>query len=488
MGAVDLVVQVESAGGIARGLQRVGRAGHLVGRTSKGRMLAKTGGDLIESAALARGMLDGRVEALRVPNNCLDILTQQVIACVAVDRWDVPALFDLIRGAYPYRDLTPSAFDGVLRLASGRFRVEALRDLKPRITWDRVHNTLRALPGTKQLAVVGGGAIADTGQYPLYLGEGGPRLGELDEEFVLERRAGDTFVLGTSTWRITVIEPQKVVVAAAEGRSALMPFWRGEAAGRTSELGAVVGELCRLATERRDDPDVVPWLVDRYKLAPDSARSLLGMIARQKKQAGAVPDDRTVLVEAFTDPAGETGLAVLTPFGHRLHHALKLVLSARPARAVGDRGRGDARRRRHPVPAAGDRLAADGPLRRAHGLRRVRRDPQRPGRQPAVRPPVPPERRAGAAHAASRPVEADASLAPAVAGEGLAASRPQVPRFPDRGRDLPRMFRRRPRPAEAPRIPRRPRVGRDPGRHAPGRNLVAVHVGADVPVPIKISV
>ena len=172
MGAVDLVVQVESPGGIARGLQRVGRAGHLVGRTSKGRMLAKTGGDLIESAALARGMLDGRVEALRVPTNCLDILTQQVIACVAVDRWDVPALLDLIRGAYPYRDLMPSVFDGVLRLASGRFRVEALRDLKPRITWDRVHNTLRALPGTKQLAVVGGGAIPDTGQYPLYLGEG----------------------------------------------------------------------------------------------------------------------------------------------------------------------------------------------------------------------------------------------------------------------------------------------------------------------------
>ncbi|MDB5349731.1 MAG: Lhr-like helicase [Planctomycetota bacterium] len=328
MGAVDLVCQVESPGGIARGLQRVGRAGHLVGRTSKGRMLAKTSGDLVETAALARAMLDGQVEALRVPSNCLDVLTQQIIACVAVDKWEVPALFDLMRRAYPYRDLTPSAFESTLRLASGRFRVEALRDLKPRISWDRVHNVLRPLPGTKQLAVVGGGAIPDTGQYPLYLGEGGPRLGELDEEFVLERRVGETFVLGTSTWRITAIEPQKVVVAPAEGRSAMMPFWRGEGAGRTAELGAAVGVMCRQIAERREDPDVLPWLIDHYHLDDEAARSLLGVISRQIRQAGAVPDDRTVLVETFTDPSGETGLAVLTPFGHKLHHALKLVLGA----------------------------------------------------------------------------------------------------------------------------------------------------------------
>ena len=335
MGAVDLVCQVESPGGVARGLQRVGRAGHLVGRTSKGRLLAKTPGDLIESAALARAMLDGEVEPLQIPSNCLDILTQQVIACVAVDKMTVAAMFDLVRGAYSYRDLTPSAFDAVLRLASGRFRVEALRDLKPRISWDRVHNILRPLPGTKALAVIGGGAIPDTGHYPLYLGEGGPRLGELDEEFVHERRVGETFVLGTSTWRITAIEPQKVVVARAEGRSALMPFWRGEAAGRTFELGAAVGSLCRQVADRRDDPALLDWLMELYRLDSESAKSLVGMIGRQMRQAGAVPDDRTVLVEAFVDPAGETGLAVLTPYGHRLHHALRLILGARLRERLG---------------------------------------------------------------------------------------------------------------------------------------------------------
>lgn len=335
MGAVDLVCQVESSGSVARGLQRVGRAGHLVGRTSKGRMLAKTTGDLIESAALARAMLDGEVEPLRVPSNCLDILTQQVVACVAVDRMSVTAMFDLVRGAYPYRELTPAAFDGVLRLASGRFRAEAIRDLKPRISWDRVHNVLRPLPGTKSLAVLGGGAIPDTGQYPLYLGEGGPRLGELDEEFVLERRVGETFVLGTSTWRITAIEPQKVVVERAEGKSALAPFWRGESAGRTYELGAVVGSLCRQVADRRDDPTVRDWLMDTYCLDAESAGAVVGVVGRQIRQAGAVPDDRTVLVEAFTDPTGETGLAVLTPFGHRLHHGLKLAIGARLRERLG---------------------------------------------------------------------------------------------------------------------------------------------------------
>ncbi len=328
MGAVDLVCQVESPGGVARGLQRVGRAGHLVGRTSKGRLIAKSSGDLVESAALARAMLDGEVERLKVPVNALDILTQQVVACVAVDTWEVPALFDLVRCAYPYRDLTASAFEGVLRLASGRYRASTIRDLKPRISWDRVRNTLRPLPGTKRLAVTSGGAIPDTGQYPLFLGEGGPRLGELDEEFVLEQRVGGTFVLGSSTWRITAIEPHKVVVAAAEGRSALMPFWRGEGTGRTTELGLAVGRLCRELAEKRDEPGVLPWLVENYRVDEPSARTLLGLISRQMRQAGAVPDDRTILIETFKDPAGETGLAVLTPFGHKRHHALKLVLGA----------------------------------------------------------------------------------------------------------------------------------------------------------------
>ena len=335
MGAVDLVCQVESPGSVARGLQRVGRAGHLVGRTSKGRLIAKTPGDLLESAALARAMLQGDVEFLKVPTNCLDVLAQQVIACVAVDRWSVPDLFDLVRGAYPYRGLTPEAFEAVLKLASGRFQLEALRDLRPRISWDRVHNELHSLPGSAQLALVGGGTIPDTGQYPLYLGESGPKLGELDEEFVLERRVGETFVLGTSTWRIESIEPQRVVVSPAAGRSAFVPFWRGESVGRTPELGAAVGELCRELVERRQEAGVLDWLEREYKLDADSAELLNDFIGRQARQSGAVPDDRTIVVETFRDQAGELGLAVLSPFGAKFHHGLKLVLQGRLRERLG---------------------------------------------------------------------------------------------------------------------------------------------------------
>jgi ATP-dependent Lhr-like helicase len=329
MGAVDLVCQIESPGAISRGLQRVGRAGHLVGRASKGRLIAKTTADLLESAALARAMLEGQVEVVRVPVNCLDVLAQQVVACVAMDAWDAPALFDLVRGAYPYRDLTAPAFEAILKLVSGRFHMAVFRDLRARVSWDRVHNRLNALPGTAQLALVGGGTIPDTGNFPLYLGDGGPRIGELDEEFVLERRVGDTFVLGTSSWRIEAIEPQRVLVGPAAGRSALMPFWRGEAAGRTVELGTVVGALTRELAARRDDPEVLAWLQAEYRLDPASARLLRDYVARQVRHVGAAPDDRTVLVETFRDPAGELGLAVLTPYGARFHNALRLLLQAR---------------------------------------------------------------------------------------------------------------------------------------------------------------
>ncbi len=329
MGAVDLVCQVESPGNVARGLQRVGRAGHLVGRVSKGRLIAKTTSDLLETAALAQAMTRGEVETLHVPSCCLDVLAQQVVACVAVDRWEARKLFDLVRCAYPYRNLTAEAFESVLKMISGRFPTEPFRDLRARVSWDRVHHRLLPLPGTARLAVTGGGTIPDTGQYPVHLGEDGPRLGELDEEFVLERRVGETFVLGSATWRIESIQPLRVVVSRAEGHSAMMPFWRGEDSPRSSELGAAVGALCRRIGEDLNNPSLLTWLEAECHLESKAAEALRDYVARQIRIAGAAPDDRTVVIETFRDPAGDLGLAVLTPFGGRLHHALKLVFQAR---------------------------------------------------------------------------------------------------------------------------------------------------------------
>ncbi len=216
-----------------------------------------------------------------------------------------------------------------MRLISGRFPTPDFRDLRARVVWDRVHNRLAALPGTARLALVGGGTIPDTGQFPVYLGEGGPRLGELDEEFVYERRVGESFVLGNSTWRIVAIEPHRVVVAKAEGQSAVMPFWRGEGSSRSAELGEAVGSLCREVSQRLDDPELVPWLERECRLTSTAAMSVRKYIMRQQRLAGAVPDDRTIVVESYLDQAGELGLAVLTPFGGRLHHALKLALMGR---------------------------------------------------------------------------------------------------------------------------------------------------------------
>ncbi len=328
MGAVDLVCQVESPGDVARGLQRVGRAGHAVAGVGKGRILAKTPSDLLEAAAVCRAMLQGEIERLIVPRACLDVLAQQVVACVAVRPWDVRELYELFRSAYSYVDLTAEAFESVLLMLSGRFSPADFRDLRPRISWDRVHNRLLALPGTAQAALVGGGTIPDTGQFPVYLGDGGPRLGELDEEFVHERRVGEAFSLGTATWRIEAIDAHRVLVSPAPGVPAVTPFWRGETTSRSFDLGTAVGALAREIAGRLDDPGLIPWLEAECRLEPEAGARLRSYIASQKRLTGIVPSDQTVLVESFLDPAGEHGLAVITPFGRKLHQALAIALMA----------------------------------------------------------------------------------------------------------------------------------------------------------------
>jgi ATP-dependent Lhr-like helicase len=344
MGAVDLVAQVVSPGNIARGLQRVGRAGHLVGQKSKGRLIPRTLPDLLEQAVLVHEMAAGSVEEVRCPQNCLDVLAQQVVAMAAVDNCDVPALYALVRRGYPYRELSPQALETVLEMVSGRYRFApgadapaspgSLAALQPRVSWDRINNQLLALPGTRQLALVSGGTIPDTGQYGVYTGNG-VRLGELDEEFIYERRVGDVFLLGTTPWRLEGVEADRVRVTPAEGAPALVPFWRGEGTGRTRDLGTAIGRFLRELAGRVDAPDCLEWLERDYFLDPPAARSLRHYLRCQQAAAGHVPTDWTLLVEASRDQLGDWQLMVLSPLGSRLHLTLRLALENRLRQRLG---------------------------------------------------------------------------------------------------------------------------------------------------------
>ena len=333
MGAVELVCQVESSGNIARGLQRVGRAGHLVGQQSKGRLIPKMLPDLLEQAVLAREMAAGRVEWLKIPVNCLDVLSQQLVAMVSTESWSVTDLYALVRRSYAYRDLTAAAFESVVEMLSGRYPSEAFRDLKPRLSWDRIHNRLHALPGSKQLALVNGGTIPDTGQFAAYIDGSGTRVGELDEEFVYERRLGDVFLFGTTAWRITNIGDDRVSVERAEGAPAVLPFWRGEKVARSPDLGRAMGGFLREVMDRliRGDTDdsLSAWVMTECHTDVNAAHNLLFHLRRQIEIGGELPSERALLVEAFRDQTGDWHLAIAAPLGSRFHLALRFALEAR---------------------------------------------------------------------------------------------------------------------------------------------------------------
>ncbi len=327
MGAIDLVCQVESPKSVARGLQRVGRAGHLYKQASKGRFIPKTRADLLEIAAITRAMRYGLVAPLRIPHHPLDILAQQIVAMVAMEDWKVDELFRFVRQAYPYQDLPYPLFLQVLEMLSGRFALGAFKDLKPRISWDRANEMLYPLPGSQRVAIVNGGAIPETGQFGCYLPDG-TKLGELDEEFVYEARIGDLFVLGTNTWRVREIGMDRVVVEPAPDRLAQMPFWHGEFFSRGFELGAYLGALLRELEARIDHPSVEEWLRVECCLDANAASNLREYLLDQRERGGTIPNDRTILIEGFRDELGNLRLAILSPYGGRVHLAWRLALLA----------------------------------------------------------------------------------------------------------------------------------------------------------------
>jgi ATP-dependent Lhr-like helicase len=325
MGAVDLVLQVESPKSVARGLQRIGRAGHGVQDVSKGRIFPKFRADLLECAVVCRLMREGRIEPTVVPRNALDVLAQQIVAIAAATEQDVAVddLFELVTRTHSYAELPRTLLENVLDMLDGRYPSKEFGELRARIVWDRLGGTIRPRKGARALAVTNAGTIPDRGLYAVVLGDG-RRVGELDEEMVYEARPGQTFLLGATSWRIEEIQRDRVVVSPAPGVPGAVPFWKGDGIGRPKELGRAIGEFARWAVDADEHE-----LTERYDLDERAARNLLDFLREQQAATRVLPSDRTIVVERFRDEIGDWRLCVLSPYGGRIHAAWALALSAR---------------------------------------------------------------------------------------------------------------------------------------------------------------
>ncbi|MGA7204622.1 MAG: DEAD/DEAH box helicase, partial [Specibacter sp.] len=341
MGAVDLVIQVESPPSVASGLQRVGRAGHQVGEISVGLLFPKHRADLLHSAVTVERMLAGHIEPLSVPANPLDILAQQTVAATALGGIDVDEWFDTVRRSAPFAALPRSAYDATLDLLAGRYPSDEFAELRPRIIWDRVGGTITGRPGAQRLAVTSGGTIPDRGLFGVYIvgdsaastgsttgaNKGGRRVGELDEEMVYESRVGDVFALGATSWKIEDITFDRVLVTPAFGQPGKLPFWKGDSLGRPVELGRALGAFIRevsAAPKKQALARCKATGLDDW-----AANNLIGYLDEQKAATSQVPDDTTLMVERFHDELGDWRVVLHSPFGMPVHAPWALAVAAR---------------------------------------------------------------------------------------------------------------------------------------------------------------
>ena len=323
MGAVDLVIQVESPKSVTRGLQRIGRAGHGLGETSKGRIFPKYRGDLLECAVVARRMREGEIEETVIPQNPLDVLAQHLVSMAALDEWEVDEVERLVVATESFHDLSREQLENVLDMLDGRYPSDRFADLRPRIVWDRTGGTIHGRKGSRSLVVTNAGTIPDRGLYSVNLPDG-RRVGELDEEMVYEARPGQTFLLGATTWRIEEITRDRVIVTPAPGAPGAVPFWKGDGIGRPAELGRAIGAFSREAVSREPGE-----LAAEYDLDPRAANNLVTYLREQQQATRVVPSDETIVVERFRDEIGDWRLCILSPYGGRVHSAWGLALAAK---------------------------------------------------------------------------------------------------------------------------------------------------------------
>ncbi len=323
MGAVDLVIQVESPKSVSRGLQRVGRAGHSLGEVSRGRIFPKFRADLLECAVVAKRMREGAIEETVIPQNPLDVLAQQLVAMAALDEWEIDEVEHLVTASQPFHELSREQLENVLDMLDGRYPSDRFAELRPRIVWDRTAGTMHGRKGARSLVVTNAGTIPDRGLYGVHLPDG-RRVGELDEEMVYEARPGQTFLLGATTWRIEEITRDRVIVTPAPGVPGAVPFWKGDGIGRPAELGRAIGAFAREAVSREPKE-----LAAEYDLDRRAAENLVAYLREQQAATRVVPSDETIVVERFRDEIGDWRLCILSPYGGRVHAAWGLALAAK---------------------------------------------------------------------------------------------------------------------------------------------------------------
>ncbi len=323
MGAVDLVIQVESPKSVTRGLQRIGRAGHGIGETSKGRIFPKYRGDLLECAVVARRMREGEIEETTIPQNPLDVLAQHLVSMAALDEWRIDDVEQVVTATEPFHELSREQLENVLDMLDGRYPSDRFAELRPRIVWDRTQGTMHGRKGARTLVVTNAGTIPDRGLYGVHLPDG-RRVGELDEEMVYEARPGQTFLLGATTWRIEEITRDRVIVTPAPGAPGAVPFWKGDGIGRPAELGEAIGAFAREAVSREPAE-----LAAEYDLDERAANNLVTYLREQQQATRVVPSDQTIVVERFRDEIGDWRLCILSPYGGRVHAAWGLALAGK---------------------------------------------------------------------------------------------------------------------------------------------------------------
>jgi ATP-dependent Lhr-like helicase len=325
VGSVDFIVQVSSPLSVSGGLQRLGRAGHRLSAVSKGVIIPKTRGDLVKSCFLAEEMLDGRIEKERIPANCLDILAQHIVSMCCVEKWHENDLYNLVRQAFSYRNLRENDFRKVLSMLAGDYEHKEDIPAKPRIIWDRQNQTVEGSAYSKMLALSGSGTIPDRGMFPVYLEDYKTRVGELDEEFVFESRIGDKFMLGSTPWRITRIDKNRVIVAPTSAIGASAPFWKGDGIGMPFEQAAAFGKFLRNSMEQIENDTFIENALKSSLLDEAGALNMRNYLIDQAETAGAISNDRRVVVEYTSANENDNKIVIHAHFGGRVNSVLSIL-------------------------------------------------------------------------------------------------------------------------------------------------------------------